>query len=153
MAVHHRQLFNLVLLKDLGCCFQVCRLICYDQVFLRHHLVDRTVHVSFKTKVTVGNDSDQITAFIHNRYTADLIFCHHSQRIGHTFSLRDCYGIIDHSVFSTLNALNLLSLFCDRHVLMNNTDTTFAGNSDCHLCLGNRIHSGRYHRDIQCNVS
>ena len=39
------------------------RLICHDQVFLRHHLVDRTVHVSFKTKVTVGNDSDQITAF------------------------------------------------------------------------------------------
>ena len=153
MTVYHRQLFDLVLLKYLGSSLQIRRLVCYHQVFLRHHLIDRTVHVSFKTKVTVGHDTYQVTAFIHNRYATDLIFRHHGQRIGHTFSFRDRYGIINHPVLRTFNALNLLCLFSDRHVLVNYTDTTFTGNSNSHFCLGNRIHGRRYHRDIQCNVS
>ena len=53
---------------------------------------------------------------------------------------------------STLHDGYLTCLFFDRHILMDNTDTTFTCNGNCHFRFGNRIHSGRYKRNFQLNV-
>jgi len=140
-------------LKDLSGGLHIRRLSGYDQILFRHHLIDRAVHILFETQVTVRHDTNQIPAFIHHGNTANLIFSHHCQGIRHTFALRDSHRIIDHSILRTFNGLDLLCLLGDRHVFMNHTNTSLTGDSDSQLGLSNRIHSGRHHRYIQCDIT
>ena len=49
--------------------------------------------------------------------------------------------------------MHLACLFLDRHILVDDTDTTLSGNRDSHLGLGHGIHGCRHQRHIQNDVS
>ena len=151
--VYYRKFLNLVLLKNLRCSLHICtRSGSYDIVF-SHDFVNTLCHVSFKTQVTVCNDTDQIFLVVYYRNTTDFIFGHDIKSIFHSRTSLNSHRIVNHTVFGTLYNCYLTSLFFYRHVLMDYTDTAFACDSDSHLCLGNSVHSSSYKRNLQINVA
>ena len=151
--IHNRQFLNSMLLQDLRNSFHVRSRICSDNIFFCHHFVDMLAHISNETKVPVSNNSYQIFLIVHYRNTTNSVFCHQCQCISHGRTSLNGYRIINHTIFSTFHNGNLTCLFFDGHILMNNTDTTFTCNGNCHLRFSNRVHSGRYERNFQLNVS
>jgi len=135
-------------LQDLGSSFQVGCLIGSNDVTFRHHLINTLVMVFLKTKVAVGNNSHQMSFIIYYRNTANLILGHQAQCIGYRRSSLDSHRIINHTIFGTLYNSNLTSLFLNRHILMDNTDTTFTSNGNGHFRFGNSVHSSCYKRDF-----
>ena len=61
--------------------------------------------------------------------------------------------ITDDDDFGTLHDSYLTSLFLDRHILVDNTNTPFASNRDGHFRFCNCIHSSSYERNFQFNVT
>ena len=64
----------------------------------------------------------------------------------------DGHGILDHSRLGTLHLTNLGSLFFDRKVAVQNSDTTLAGHRNRHARLGHRIHRRRKQRNTQADL-
>ena len=79
--VHYGQLLYLVLLQNLCGGGQVGLLVCRDEIILGHHVVDRLVQMALEAQVAVRHDAHEMIALVNNRYSADVIFGHHSQRI------------------------------------------------------------------------
>ena len=127
--------------------FQV-GVVCGDQFVFGHHLVDRTVHVTLETQVTVGHDTDQGLIFRYNRNAADVVLFHQHQGIAYGIVFADGDGVVDHAVLGTFDLAYLCGLLCDTHIFVNHTDTSFTGDSDCQLSFGHGIHSGRNDRGI-----
>ena len=150
--IYNRQLLNSVFLQDLRNSLHISGRISSDNIFFCHHFVDMLIHISYETKVTVCYNSHQISLIIHYRYTTNSVFRHQCQCIAYSRTSLNGYRIINHTVFSTLHDGYLTCLFFDRHILMDNTDTAFTCNGNCHFRFGNRIHSGRYKRNFQLNV-
>ena len=59
--------------------------------------------------------------------------------------------IHDDAVLASLDTFNLVDLFVDCHILMNNSDTALACDCDRETRLGNGIHSRAHHRNVQLN--
>ena len=151
--VHNRQLLNLVLLQNLCSSNQVGLLMGRYQVVFRHDLVNGTVETALKAQVTVGNDTYEVIAIIYHRDTTDMILRHDVECLSNCGAQRNRDRIIDHTVLSTFHDGDLTGLIVDRHILVNHTNTAFTGNGNSHLRLGNRIHSGRYERHVQFDVT
>ena len=65
----------------------------------------------------------------------------------------DSHGVIDHTVFCSLHNGHLACLLLDAHVLVDDTDTTFASNGNSHGGFGNRIHGCCHERNLKLNVA
>ena len=129
-TIHNRKFFNLVLLKNFGCFFKISRLVGCHEIFRCHHIVDKTIEVVFKTQIAVCNNTHKFIVIINHRNTTDMILFHHSKCITYSASTFDCYRIVNHTVFGTFHCMHLTSLLCYRHIFVNNTDTSFASNSN-----------------------
>ena len=62
-------------------------------------------------------------------------------------------GVNDNAVFRPFNLIHFTSLFGNRHILMNNTDTAFTSNGNRHRGFRYGIHSGTHNRHVQLNIS
>lgn len=151
--IYYRQLLYSMFLQNLRNSLHICSRIGSNDVLFSHHLVDTLIHIFLKTKVTIGNNTNQISFIIYHRNTTDLVFSHQSQCISYRRTSLDSHRVINHTVFSPLHNSYLTCLLLNGHILMNNSDTTFAGNGNSHLRFGNRIHGSSYKRDFQLNVS
>ena len=152
VLIHNGQFLDLVLLQDLGGSRQVCLLVGGHEVILRHDFLHRTVQTTLEAQVTVRHDTYKVIAVIDNGDTADMILRHDVEGLSHRRSLGNRDRIIDHTVLSTLDDSHLTGLIVDRHILMDHTDTTFTGNGDSHLRLGDGIHRSCHKRDVQLDV-
>ena len=57
--------------------------------------------------------------------------------------------IRDDAVFTSLDALHLVALGLDGHVLVNDADAAFACHGDRHFALGDGIHGRAHQRDVE----
>jgi hypothetical protein len=146
--IYYRQLLDSMFLQNLRNSLHIRRRIGSNDVLLSHYLIDTLIHIFLKTKVTIGNNAYQISFIIYHRNTTNLVFSHQSQRISYRRTSLDSHRVINHTVFGTLHNSYLTCLLLNGHILMNNSDTTFAGNGNSHLRFGNRIHGSSYKRDF-----
>ena len=153
VLVDHRQFLDLVLLQNLGSSDQVGLLMGGHEVLLRHDLLNGTIETTLETEVAVGDDTHKVVVIVNHGNTTDMIFRHDVEGLSHGRTLGDGDRIVDHTVLGTLYDSNLTGLVVDRHILMNNTDTTLAGDGNSHLTLGNSIHSCCHERNIQFDVA
>ena len=151
--VDHGEFLDLVLLKNLSSRCQIGALMGGDQVLGCHHVVDELVHVTLETEVAVGDDAHEVVFLIDDRNAANVIVVHHVKGILDGASAANGDRVVDHTVLSTLDNGHLTSLFLDRHILMDHTDTTLACNGNGHRRLGHRVHSGGDKGDIEFDVA
>ena len=62
-------------------------------------------------------------------------------------------GVCDDAVFRTLYHINLLGLYIDAHVLVDNSNAALPGYGYGHAVLGDGIHGGTHDRHIQLDFS
>ena len=58
-------------------------------------------------------------------------------------------GIVNDAVFTSLDAIDLIDLLFDGHILVNDADTAFTGNGNCHAGFGDGVHRGGHNGDIE----
>ena len=119
-----------------------------DQVFLGHHIVNEPIHIGLELQVTVGDDADEL-ALVADGHAGDVIFSHEGVGLAQGVAGSQPEGVGDDAVFRALDHVHLLCLGGDGHILMNDADAAFSGNGDGHAILGNGVHCGGHHRNIQ----
>ncbi len=129
--VNYRKFLDFVTLENLGRLFEIGRLTRGDEVVACHYFADGEIHIAFEAKVTVGNDSDQKSLIVNHGNTADVILFHHCKSISDRFIPANGHGVVDHAVFSAFHRMDLTCLFGDRHVFVDDPDTSLAGDCDC----------------------
>ena len=132
LVVNYREFLNLVLLQDGSGSNQVGLNVSGNQILAGHHLINLLVHVALEAEVTVGNNTYEMVLIIHHWNTTDMIIVHHIKGILHCTTATDSNRVINHTILSTLHDGNLTSLLLDAHVLVDNTNTTFAGDGNRH---------------------
>ena len=152
-AIYNRKLLNLVLLQNLSSSNKVGLLMSGNKVLACHNLVNILVQMAFEAKVTIGYDTYQVVFIVNNRNTTDVVIMHHIKSIFHCATSTDSNRIVDHTILGTLYDSYLMSLFLNRHVLVDDTDTTFACDSYRHRSLSNSIHRSCDEWDIQLDVT
>ena len=128
---HYRQFLNSMLLQYANHVLRI-GIIDGNQVFARHHFCNQSTHIRLKTKVTIGNNANERHILIHHGDSADMILLHHLQRIAYSLILADGDRVADHAILCTFHPAHFRRLLCNRHILMNDTDATLAGQRDCH---------------------
>ena len=58
----------------------------------------------------------------------------------------------DDTILGTLYLIYLFCLCLDRHILVNDTDTTLSSHGNRHTMFGNSIHSCAHHRNVQLDL-
>ena len=124
-----------------------------DEVLTGHHLADSAVHVGLEAQVAVRDDTHQHMVLVHHGNTADMVLVHHPQRIAYRLVAGDGQRVGYHAVLRTLDATHLSGLLGDRHVLVNDADTSFTGNGNRHRRFGHGIHRGADHGDVQRDIA
>ena len=153
VLIYYRQLLDLVLLQNLCSSGKIGLLMGGNEVLLRHDLLNGTIQTTLEAKVAVGNDTYQTLVIVNYGDTTDMILRHDVESLSHGAAQGDGDRIVDHTVLGTLYDSNLTGLVVDRHILVNNTDTTFASDSNSHLTLGNGIHSCCHEWNIQFDMT
>jgi len=153
ISIDYGEFFNLILLQNLRSRLHISTLMGGDNILTGHHLINMLVHLAFETEVTIGYDTNQTLLIVNHGNTSNMILSHQSKSILHCRTTFDCDRVVNHTILCTLDNSNLTSLFFDRHILMDNTYTTFAGNGNGHLCLSDGIHSGCHKRYLQIDVT
>ena len=149
--INDRKLFYFTAAKYLLSLFMSCAFRSSNKIFSCHNIVDRHIHSCKETHITVCNDTNKITAVVHDRHTGDPVFVHKFFRFVNFVFGVERERISDNAILTSLNLFNLVSLKFDRHILMNNTDTAFASHSNSHICFSNSIHSRRYNGCVKCD--
>ena len=142
-----------MLSKTFLCFWECCpNWSCYE-LFVSHNIRDSLIIIAIRHKshITVSYNADKLTITT-DRHTWNLILSHKLICIRNIVVRSKEERIYYNSVFWPLNSVNLVSLFFDRHILMNNTDTTLTSNSYRHSCLCNSIHSSCNNRCVQLNL-
>ncbi len=152
-SVYDRKLLYFISLKYIGCFFKICRLRSCHKVLRSHHLVNRTVKITFKSQITVCDNTHKFPVSIHNRNTANVILLHHGKCIAHLAALAYGHGIIDHTVFRTLHSMDLTGLLLYRHVFVNNSYTSLSRYGYSKLSLSHGVHRSRDQRHIESYIT
>src|SRR5215213_4091031 len=124
-----------------------------DERLRRHHFGDRNVEPRLKTQIAIGDDADEVAAFINDRYAADVKTLHHLQRFTHRTIGTDRHRIDNHPRLGSFYFVDFLGLPFDTQVLVNDTDTTLLRERDCQCRFSDRVHRRRAEWDLQTNVS
>ena len=104
-----------------------------------------------KPHVPVCKYADQF-AVPANRDSGNLVFCHQFVCVGNNVVGRQIKRVDYYPVFRPFNAVHLVGLFFDCHILMDYPNPTFARNRNRHPKLGYRVHSRGNQRYIQLNI-
>ena len=65
---------------------------------------------------------------------------------------RQIERIGDNTVLRTFYFVYFFCLLLNRHILVNNTDSSLTCHGNCHTVFCNRIHAGAHHRDVQLDL-
>ena len=95
----------------------------------------------------------QVVFIVDNRNTTDVVIMHHIKSIFYCATSTDSNRIVNHTIFGTLYDSYLMSLFRNRHIFVDDTDTTFTCDSYRHRSLSNSIHRSCDEWDIQLDVT
>ena len=120
-----------------------------DQPTLRGH--DRGhggFIVGLEAHVATGDDAHQIAAF-HHWHTGDVILPHEGDQVADSGCGRDGDGVFDHATFILFDNPDFAGLLLDAHALVNDPKTAFLCHGNRETRLGDRVHRGRNHWDIQ----
>ena len=153
LVIDHGELLDLVLEEYLGGILKIGSRVGGDDVLGGHDLCDGERHILLETKVAVGDDTDQMFLGIDHGDTADAVVVHEFESIAHSLILGDGDGVEDHAGVGAFHLADLTGLGLDRHILVNYADTAFAGDSDCHRCLGDGVHCSRHEGDLKLDVA
>ena len=126
---------------------------CHNKILGCHNFVNKTVAVSLETKVAVGNDTYKPVLGVNYRNTTDMIFSHEVESIVNGLAHLNGDRVIDHTVLCSFYDSHLASLILNTHILVDNTDASFAGNGNCHRGFCHSIHSGSDKRYLQFDVT
>ena len=126
---------------------------CGNKILLRHYLFYGTIQTTLETKVTVGDNTYEVLLVIHHGNTTDMILRHDVESLSHSSTDGDSDRIIDHTVLGTFHDSHLTGLVVDRHILVDNTNTTLTGNGNSHLRLRYCVHSSSNERYVQLDVT
>ena len=152
LAVHDGQLLNLVAAEDLTGLLEGGALGSGDQVVLGHHVVNELRHVGLKLHITVGDDTNEL-AVVADGHTGDAVLRHQLVCLSQGVAWAEEEGVGDNAVLTALDHVHLLGLSADGHILVDDTQTAFPGQGDGHPGLGDRVHGGAHHRDIQGDLA
>ena len=82
-----------------------------------------------------------------------MVVVHELLCIAYSLVCSDGDRIRYESVLGTLHTTHFCRLLSDGHILVNHTNTTLTSNGNSHLRFGHGVHSSRYHRDIEADVT
>ena len=153
VPVDDGEFFNPVLLEDFirvvecrsdgGC----------DQVAVGHDLRYLKISVRLEAKVTIGHNTDQFSAVADNRNPGDPVLTRQFDRIADRLAGVHGDRIKDHPAFRTLDKIHLHRLLFDRHVLVEDSDPSFAGKGGGEVGLRHGVHRGGDERNVQCDIA
>ena len=123
-----------------------------NQVFFGHDVTDAAAHVFFKAHITVGDDADKF-AIDRDGDAGDAVLAHQFIGISQEIIGMKENRVDDDAVFRPFYFVDFPRLGGDGHVLMNNADTTFAGNGNSHRSFCNGIHTRAHNRNIQFDIA
>ena len=152
MLVHHQQLFHAVPVQDFLGLFERGAHRDGDEVFLRHHVLDRQIEAGFETQIAVGENADQF-AVAGNGNAGDAVALHEREGVGDFLFGRDGDRVHDHAAFTALYAVHLFGLPAMRHVAVNEADAALLRERDGEVRFGNRIHGGADDGNVQRNTA
>jgi len=109
--------------------------------------------VTLEAEVTVSDDTHEVVFLINHRNATDMIVVHHIQSILDGASATNGDRVIDHTILSALDDGHLTCLLLNRHILMDDTDSTLPRDGNGHRRLGHRVHSGRDERNVEFDVT
>ena len=152
LSVNNRELLNLVAKKNIS---NILSLRVGDsyKILRSHNFCNLTAHIFLETKIAVCYDTNKETVLVNNRNTTNAVLAHKCKSVAYSLVTGNCYRVINHAVLSTLYTTNLCSLICNRHIFVDNTDTTLTSDSNRHRSLCNSVHSSRNDWNIKCNVT
>ena len=111
----------------------------------RHDIGHRLVEAGFKSKITVGDDADHLTAVDH-RQAGNALGAGDLEHLAHGHLRRDSDRILDHARFESLDRCNLRGLHFDIHILVDDADAALLGKRNRQARLGHGIHGSRQQR-------
>ena len=152
LGINNWQLLNLITQEHLSNILSI-RIGDSYQILRGHNLGNLATHILLETKVAIGNNTHKHTILIHYRNTANLVLTHQCKCVTYSLLASNCDWVVNHTILSTLYTTNLSCLLSNRHILVNNTNTSLTSDSDSHWSLGNSVHCCRYDRNIECNVA
>ena len=145
----HRQLLDAMLVEQLLGLLEGGAGRHGDQVVAGHQLADRTALPGLETQVAVGQDADQLAAFVGDRHAGDLEPRHDPQGFGDLLLGANGHRIDDHAGLGALDLVDLLGLLLDGEVLVDEADAAFLGQRDRQCRLGHGIHGRRHQRRVE----
>ncbi len=150
--VHHGQLLDLELLKDLLGPGKIGVRRGGDQVLARHHFGHRARHLLLEPQVAVGNDAHQAAVGVDHGNAADAVLGHQFQGIAHQRTFLQGNGVLDHAALAALHPAHFGGLFGDRLVLVHHADPALLRDRDGELRAGDRIHGRAHDGHVQADV-
>ena len=111
-----------------------------DEILRGHRLAQWTIEIPLELEVAVGDDSDELSVAIHDWNAGDLEAPHQRHRFAERSFGRERDRIEDHSAFGSFHAIDLGGLSIDRHVLVNDADSTGPGHCHRHFGFGDGVH-------------
>ena len=150
LIIDDRELLYLRTCEDLLRFLEGGTLLRRYEVLARHALADLLRVVLLENEVTVRDDTDELLA-LGDWHAGDAelrheiigilqgVICGQEERIGDDTILRALYHV------------DFLCLLLDRHILVDDTDTTAARHGDRHLMLCNGIHTCRNEWNVEMN--
>ena len=90
---------------------------------------------------------------VNNGNTADMILRHDVEGLCDRSTQRDRYRVIDHTVLRTFHDSHLTGLVVNRHILVNNADTTLTSDGDGHLRFCDGVHGRCHEWYVQLDVT
>ena len=150
--IHNGQLFHLAAQQQRLGFLQSDALRGGNEVIFGHHFPDGDIEAGHELEVAVGDDAHQLAIGIADGDAADMELAHQAVGIADEVFRREEKGIIDDTVFAALDAIHLIGLLANGHILMNDADAALPGHGDGHAAFGNGIHGGTDERSIEVNI-
>ena len=122
----------------------------HQTIFRCHDGSNRCIQMIFKTHVTAGYDTNQLTV-INHRETREAHAVSQFTQLTNGHIRRTRHRIVYDTGFVFLNATYFFRLLLNCQVLVDDTDTTFLRHCNRQTRFGYSIHCRRHQRDIQLN--
>ena len=152
MLVNHQELFHAMPMQDFLGLFERSAHRDGDQVFLRHHVLDRQIEARFEAQIAVRQNAHELTV-ARNRNAGDAIALHKRKGVGDLFFGRDGDRVHDHAAFTALYAVHLFGLPRDGHVAVNEADAALLCERNGEVRFGNGIHRRADDGNVQRNTA
>ena len=140
LAVHDRELLDLMTAQDLACLLKRGADGYGDEVFLGHHVANRHVEIVHEAEIAVGDDADELARLVADRHTGDLILAHQLVGFVDVVVRVEEEGVCDDAVLAPFYAFDLIALRLCGHILMDRPGASLTCHSDGESGFGDGIH-------------